>query len=191
MSLWLGALLVLTGCVDDLRPQRRAAAIDIAGTWHEVRDSASGASLAIVNERGITDVRVTLQGRTIEDDEAAALDRVPSATQRMALVTELELGVGRDAVREETDGGENVSFDGGETTTLQVRSAPVTVVASSAEARNATLSWALHLNGDASALAGSLAVLVSEEVPRVGDVDGFARTTERTEMPLRFVRAEE
>jgi len=191
MPLWVGALLAMTGCVDDPRPLRRAGAIDVAGTWKEVRDRESGASLVIVNERGINDVRVTLQGRTIDDAEAAALDRVPSATQRTALVTVLEFGTGRDAVREETDGGENVSFDGGETTTLQVRSAPVPIAASSPEARNATLAWSLRLDGDAAALAGSLAVLVSEQVPRVGDVDGFARTTVHTDVPLRFVREEE
>jgi hypothetical protein len=191
MPLWVGALLAMAGCVDDPRPLRRAGAIDVAGTWQEVRDSGSEASLVIINESDINDLVATLRGRTVDDAETAALARVPSPPLRDGLVAALELGAGPDAVREETDGGENVSFDGGETTTLQVRSAPVPIAASSPEARNATLAWSLRLDGDATALAGSLAVLVSEQVPRVGDVNGFARTTTRIDLPLRFVREEE
>jgi len=189
--LLVGALLALVGCADDPRPLRRAAAIDVAGAWQEVREAGPDATLVIANEGDINNVVATLRDRTIGDAEAAALGRVPSPTQRDGLVVELELGAGRDAVREETDGGENVSFDGGETTTLQLRSAPVPIAASSTEAQDATLAWALRLDGDAAGLAGTLAVLMSERVPRTGDVNGFARTTTRIDLPLRFVREEE
>jgi hypothetical protein len=186
-----GALLVMAGCAEDPRPNRRATAIDVAGTWREQAPEGAGASLHIDNEDGVNDVVATLTGRTVADAEAAALARVPSPGHRAALVATLVLGAGRDAVREETDGGENVSFDGGATTTVQVQGAPVPVTPSTPEARDAVLSWALRLDGDDDALAGTLAVLVSEIAPRPGDVDGAARVTTRDEIALRFVREEE
>lgn len=187
-----GALLVTVGCAEDPRPARRATAIDVAGTWLEERDDAlPGATARVDNEDGIVDVVFTLHDRTVGASEAALLARLPSSTDRATLVERLTLGAGRDLVREETDGGENVSFDGGRTTTVQVRSAPVPIAASSPSAREATLGFALRLDGDDVSLEGLLTVLVSEVVPRVGDVDGFARETTRLEMPLRLVRLED
>lgn len=186
-----GACLMGVGCAEDPRPARRATAIDVAGDWREVHDGGTGALLRLDNEEGLTDVIATLRDRTVTADEAAALARVPSPELRAALAQSLTLGAGRDVVREETDGGENVSFDGGVTTTLQLRSAPVPVAASTTAARDATLAFALRLDGDADSLAGTLAVLVSEVVRRAGDVDGFARETIRIEVPMRFAPAEE
>jgi hypothetical protein len=187
-----GALMVTVGCADDPRPGRRATAIDVAGTWLEERDDAlSGATARVDNEDGIVDVVLTLRDRTVGPSEAAVLARLPSSTDRATLVERLTLGAGRDLVREETDGGENVSFDGGRTTTVQVRSAPIPIAASSPSAREATLGFALRLDGDDTRLEGHLMVLVSEVVPRVGDVDGFARETNRIDVPLRLIRLED
>lgn len=184
-----GALLFPAGCAEDPRPARRATAIDIAGSWRAPDTGVP--SLQIEREDGVNDVVATLRDRTIGEAEATALARVTSPELRAARVATLVLGAGRDAVREETDGGENVSFDGGATTTLQVQGAPVPVTPSTPRARDAVLSWALRLDGDDDELAGTLAVLVSEIVPRPGDVDGAARVTTRDEVAIRFVREED
>jgi hypothetical protein len=196
MSHAVGLVLIgamsLAACADDPRPARRATALDVAGDWRQQHDDGGGpATLHIDNEVGVVDVVAVLDDRMVGPAEAGVLARLPSAERRDALAVQLSLGAGRDVVREETDGGENVSFDGGVTTTVQVRSAPVPITASSSEAQDATLAWALRLDGDGAGLVGTLAVLVSERVPRVGDVNGFARTTTRIDLPLRFVREEE
>jgi hypothetical protein len=187
--LWLALVAVAGACGEDPRVARRATAIDVAGAWQEQRgDGLAGAAVVIGNEADKNDVVVSLTGRVVDAAEAGALALVIDPATRDALADTLVLGEGRDAVREETDGGENVSFDLGETTTVQVVGVPVQVTASSPSARDASLGWALRLRGSGQQLDGLLDVFVREEQPRPGDVDGFTLvTTQIASIPLTLL----
>lgn len=174
------ALAVPVGCSEDPRVARRATALDVAGRWQVVSgDDVVGATVTIVNEADKNDVAVTVTGRAVAAAEAEALARVIDAQQQEALVDTVVLGAGRDGIREETDGGDNVSFDLGTTTTVQVTSAPVPVTPVASTTRAATLTWTLRLDGTPPQLDGALDLNLVEEQPRVGDIDGFVLVTTR------------
>lgn len=185
----LASALIVASCADDPRVARRASAIDLAGAWVEVRDDeAAAARVTIANEVDFNDVVVTIDGRVINADEAGLIDRVVDDTVQLALRSTLGLGAGRDAVLEETDGGENVSFDLGETSTLQVVSDPIAVTPTSPTTTAATVTWSLRLVGTAEALTGSVSAHVAEREVRPGDVDGATLVTTTMSVPMRLVR---
>ena len=77
-----------------------------------------------------------------------------------------------DTVRRETAGGDNVSTDGGRTSTVDVRGPPWAT-------GSATLVWQLELTAQAGEdrLTGLLRVTRAEPADEPGTVDGSARQT--------------
>jgi len=181
----------LVGCGDGGREARRADAIDVAGTWLEVvTDGRPAASLRIDNESSINDVRAIV-GRGDDDDaldvdEAAFVARLTDPNDRLAVRSNLELGAGIDGLRDEVDGGENVSFDEGASTSVTVISAAFP--ADVDDVRVASQRWGLALDGDASELRGVLFITTLEQRARADDSNGVFSAARRFERSIVFRR---
>ena len=180
----VAALLTLAttaGCADAVRDARRADAFDVAGRYA----SADG-ELEIANEADKNDVRLTLTR------DAATASEEPFAARLIAGdPRKLELGRGRDSLRTEIDGGENVSFDGGHTSTIQVTGLDVPATPTRPDATDARLRWSVLLvANEEGALAGALRLSSIERRPRAGEVDGFSTESEHIDVDVAFVRVD-
>lgn len=183
----------LAGCGDDGRAARRVDAIDVAGSWLEVRDDdRPRAALLLQTETSKNDVRAVLRRDDDDDaldvDEAAFVARVSSPNDRLAVRSNLEIGAGVDAVRDEVDGGENVSFDGGATTSVRLLSVPFAATSDDDDVRVASQRWGLALDGDGEDLAGVLFVTRLEQKARTEDSDGIVSEAARYERPIALRR---
>lgn len=183
----------LAGCGDDGRAARRADAIDVAGSWVEVRDDERPrAGLLLQSETSKNDVRAVLSRDDDDDaldvDEAAFLARVSNPNDRLAIRSALEVGAGLDAVRDEVDGGENVSFDGGATTSVRLVSVPFAATSDDEDVRVASQRWGLALDGDGDDLVGVLFVTRLEHKARAQDSDGVVSDAARHERPIALRR---
>jgi len=170
---WLVCLVVLglLSCVDVERRARRDGAFDIAGTWS---DDAAGLSVVIANETDKNDVVVTLERAAPAAVEAPLLALLDDASLALRQV----LGAGVDLLRDEVDGGENVSFDGGDHTSVGVTGVDV-VVEAGPDSDDARLRWSLHLEGDADELVGELGLSLRERLKRPAELDGFSVESRR------------
>lgn len=176
-------------CAPDPRSGRQADAIDVSGPWVEVRaDDRGPARVAIVNEGSPNDVEVTITGRFAGADEAALIEALVDDGERAAAGAELILGTGADVLLDEVDGGENVSLDGGASTTLQVVG-PAFSATASPEGDDATVRWSLQVTGDGATLAGDLLITFSERRRVVDDSDGGAQRSTRVTVPIGLVRS--
>lgn len=165
---WLVFVVIpgLLSCADAERQARRDGAFDIAGSW---ADDDAGVSVVIANETDKNDVVVTLDRVAPAADEAPLLALLDD--DRIAL--QLVLGAGIDLLRDEVDGGENVSFDDGAHSSVGVTGEDI-VVEAGPDSDDARLRWSLHLEGDAEALAGELRLSLRENLKRPADLDGFS-----------------
>lgn len=182
----------LTGACDDgARDARRDAAHDLAGTWSgawrndddDDDDPSDQGVLTLVvdNEADKNDVVV----KAARDDASAAEAPFIARIDDDGFATALVLGAGNDAARDETDGGENVSVDGGVTSSLAVSSvdldAEVADVSGPA-AQGSVVRWTLLVrtdDDDADRLVGVLQVSLLERRERGGERDGFETVSEQ------------
>ncbi|MDP2341094.1 MAG: hypothetical protein Q8O67_09055 [Deltaproteobacteria bacterium] len=176
------AFAVAAGCSDEARQTRRDDAFDVSGTW-----SGAAGVLTIDNETDKNDVVVRLERPSSSALEQPFLDRVaPPLDKTIAL--DLELGAGVDGVRTEIDGGENVSFDGGVTSTISVSGVDFAAVPT-AGATDASLRWSgLLVADDDDGLVGSLRLSAIERRPRASDIDGFTTESEHVDVDVAFSR---
>ncbi len=180
-------------CGDDGRAERRADAINVAGSWLEVRDDGGpAAGLRLSLETDKNDLRAILSRDDDDDalaaDEAALVARLREPNERLAVRSTLELGAGVDAVVDEVDGGENVSFDGGVTTTVRLITPPFAANDDDGQVQVTSLRWGLALDGDANELAGVVVVTSLEQRARADDRDGVFSAARRFEWPIRLRR---
>ena len=177
------AVALLAPCCVDPRPARRADALDVAGVYAGVVDDSA---LLIDNEADKNDVRLTLTRAAASTAEAPLLARLDGGDDDVALV--LELGRGPDDLRTDVDGGENVSFDGGLTSTVSV-SGPDVPALPGPGARDAALRWSMQLVADVDGgLVGALRLSGIERRPRAGEGDGATTESEHVDVDVAFVR---
>lgn len=157
----------LAGCANADRDARRRDAIDVAGSYE---DAAAAVSIVVDDEADKNDVVVTVTRAAVFAGEAD----LTAGFDVDALV--LELGRGPDGLRDEVDGGENVSFDGGDSTVVSVDGDDVV-------AGDAVVRWSLRLDGDAAGLTGVLTVSKRVRQPHAGDADGQATESQQQQSP--------
>jgi hypothetical protein len=103
------------------------------------------------------------------------------------IALDLELGRAVERVRTEIDGGENVSFDDGVTSTISVAGVDVAALPSVAGATDARLRWsAVLVADDDDGLSGFLRLSAIERRPRVSEIDGFTTESEHVDVDVSF-----
>lgn len=180
----LGVLSCLApgiGCGDAARDGRRADAFDLEGQY----DGPDGL-LQIVNEQDRNDVRLTLVRAFASPGEQDLLARRIDVDQDGRQV---EMGRGKDGLLFEVDGGENVSFDGGESSTVSVTGVDFPALGSAAGATQAVLRWSARLVANAEGrLVGTLSLSSRERRLRPAEVDAFTTQSEHIDVAVAFVR---
>jgi hypothetical protein len=158
----------LVGCVDE-RAAWRADALDVSGQWQLTSPTIADADVDIRIETDVNDISAVLRRggdpTAVSADEADVIGRLQGANDRLLARSALELGTGIDAVRTELVGGENVSFDGGVTATVDIVSG---AYAASTDGDDSLVRWGLSLTGDTDALAGVLFVTERLRTHRLG-----------------------
>lgn len=180
----VGVVVGVVGCDDAARAARRADAIDVAGAWVDDTDVDAIVDVTVTNEADKNDVRVTVARAAVSAAEAALVAGVDVDDFGVVVV----MGDGVDEVRAEGDGGENVSFDGGATTRVNVAGDDVDAAPVAAGSSDARLRYSLVLEGDASALRGALVLSHRERRPRPGETDGASTEAESVRVPLSLRR---
>lgn len=176
-------------CAPDPRLERQAGALDVSGQWVEATvEGRPPARVTIENEGSKNDVRATIADRAIGADEAGLIERLVDDGDRAGVAVAVVLGAGADALLDEVEGGENVSFDDGATTTVLVVG-PAFAATAGPGADDATVRWSLRLEGTGDGLAGELIMTASERRPVVDDSDGTALRSTRVTVPIRLVPA--
>jgi hypothetical protein len=180
-------MMVVQGCVDP-RSERRLNASNVGGDWIEA-GPPSPLRVSIVSQGSLNDLLVEVRGRPIGDDERAVIDRLVDAAAAADLLSVVVLGADVDAVLVESVGGENVSFDGGAITTVNVSGPPFALVDSvGAGAAPGVARYSLFLEGDEQALRGVFTLGIDERVKHLTDVDGEQQQATILRTPLRLVR---
>ena len=186
----IAQLVLTTACGSDDRAAHRADAIDLAGFWVEVGSDRPPMRLEIENQGTINDVVVVVSrvgdDRAVVAGEAALIARLASANDKLAVRTALTIGLENDAVRDEVDGGDNVSFDRGITSSLRVVTAALPARARVDDA-SSTLRWGLTLDGNDRTLEGAFFITDLESRAVVGG-DGVESRVSRFDLPTVFVR---
>lgn len=180
------ALLGVVGSVSCVDPREAsvADALAVAGPW-TLSDDAQAVFCALAVESGPADVVLQCEKRSPFAGETALLEALPPEA-REALENALELGAGQDPVLFEAEGGDNLSFDGGETASLTLLG--VTHVVDDG-AR--TLRWGLAVRGDADRLEGTLFVTEASTTADPGTPDGERRQANRIGVSVVLTRTPE
>jgi hypothetical protein len=192
VSVFFGVLVVfvgvLGGCSDE-RTAWRDGATDVAGRWRLTSPALADAAVEFKNEADVNDIMAmvtrTSASDAVTEAELDVLARLRDDNERVQARTELALGVGADAFLAEVVGGENVSFDGGATTSIDVISRAF--AADSGAAFDSSVRWGMSLRGDDEQLRGTLFVTERQRSPTLGSTD-VDRSTQRSEIAVVLVR---
>lgn len=178
----------VVGCVDE-REAFRADALDVSGQWFLTSPTIAAAVVDVSVETDLNDIRAVLRRSEDVDavsvDEADVVARLRNVNDRLLVRTALELGTGTDAVRTELVGGENVSFDGGSTASVDVVSG---AYAASTEGDDSLVRWGVSLTGNDDELSGELFVTERRRTHTIGTTDTDL-TTQRSAVEITLTRA--
>lgn len=175
---------------NDEKAARRACALDVAGDYTEVRaEGIATGTLAVANETDKNDVKLTFARGALYDGEQPFLDRLANDADKEALLASVVLGEGKNELREELAGGENISSDFGSSSELDVLASELPAVASVEGAEDPKLrySLALGIENGSDELKGTLTVTFSEQRPNATD-DTKELHTEVEAFPVVFKR---
>lgn len=180
--------VVVGGCSDGGRAARIASAIDVRGNWVLAGDDRF--HIRIAGELNEPELTVDREDDVIGDDENALIARLVDPADQLFVRSALVVGREIDVARTELDGGGNVSFDGGATTTVRVVTPALPARAAAdddGDVISTSLRWGFALDGDARRLEGSLFVTTLQERVTVGG-DGRANDVARLDIPLTLLR---
>lgn len=166
----IAALPLTVGCLsEEEKEARRAWAYDLSGEYTEVRqEGVRAGALLIENESSKNDIKVTFTRGELYEKEQELFDLIQDEAKRAQLAETLIIGEGKDELREEFIGGENISDNFGESSKLFVTSDKYEANAKLETAREARVYWTLsaEIVNESDELRGILTIHYQDSRPK-------------------------
>ncbi len=186
----LSLVSVTAGCLsDEEKEARRAWAYDLSGSYDESRAEGTAAgSVEIENETSKNDIKVTFTRGALYDGEQAYLDLVEDEEQRGALLETLVIGAGESELIDGFVGGENISDNFGESSTIGIVSQRYDATPKLEDATDAEVYYSLNAEivNLSDELRGTLTIHYQDHRPSADEGEEGADETELHTESERF-----